>query len=90
MRVRPRQRAASTWNDVHASLASHVSRFSRRSLLRSQVEEEYHSERTWESDRFTPQECRLRDISYTAPVKVDVEYTVSDFLKCSRYSCANH
>ena len=27
------------------------------------VEEEYHSERTWESDRFTPQECRLRDIT---------------------------
>ena len=34
------------------------------------------AELTWESGRFTPQECRLRDITYSAPVKVDVEYTV--------------
>ena len=48
------------------------------------VEEEYHSERTWESDRFTPQECRLRDITYSAPVKVDVEYTVGATRKLKR------
>ena len=33
------------------------------------VEEEFHSERTWSSDRFTPQECRLRDITYSSPIK---------------------
>ena len=40
------------------------------------VEEDMSAELTWESGRFTPQECRLRDITYSAPVKVDVEYTV--------------
>ncbi|PAV80313.1 hypothetical protein WR25_16720 [Diploscapter pachys] len=27
------------------------------------------------NDRITPQECRLRDITYAAPIDVDVEYT---------------
>ena len=40
------------------------------------VEEDLSAELTWESGRFTPQECRLRDITYSAPVQVDVEYTV--------------
>jgi DNA-directed RNA polymerase III subunit RPC2 len=40
------------------------------------VEEEFHVARTWSSDRFTPQECRLRDATYSAPIKVDLEYTV--------------
>eukprot|EP00966_Prymnesium_polylepis_P312684 7225485-Prymnesium_polylepis.1 len=42
------------------------------------VEEEFSSERTWETDKFTPQECRLRDTTYSAPIKVDVQYTLSD------------
>ncbi|KAL3908592.1 MAG: hypothetical protein SGPRY_009736 [Prymnesium sp.] len=40
------------------------------------VEEEFSSERTWETDKFTPQECRLRDTTYSAPIKVDVQYTL--------------
>jgi DNA-directed RNA polymerase III subunit RPC2 len=33
-------------------------------------DQEFHNERTWQSDHFTPQECRLRDITYSAPIKV--------------------
>jgi len=47
-------------------------------------DQEFHSERTWKSDRFTPQECRLRDITYSAPIKVDVEYTVGAARKLRR------
>ena len=48
------------------------------------VEEDISAELTWESGRFTPQECRLRDITYSAPVKVDVEYTVGTQRKMRR------
>ena len=48
------------------------------------VEEDISAELTWESGRFTPQECRLRDITYSAPVKVDVEYTVGNQRKMRR------
>lgn len=27
------------------------------------------------NDRISPHECRLRDMTYSAPIKVDVEYT---------------
>jgi len=47
-------------------------------------DQEFHSERTWQSDHFTPQECRLRDITYSAPIKVDVEYTVGTQRKLRR------
>ena len=40
------------------------------------VDEESYTERTWTSDKFKPQECRLRDNNYSAQVRVDVEYTV--------------
>lgn len=33
------------------------------------LEEEYKSEKV------TPQQCRLRDITYAAPISVDIEYT---------------
>ena len=33
------------------------------------LEEEYKSEAV------TPQQCRLRDITYAAPIMVDLEYT---------------
>jgi DNA-directed RNA polymerase beta subunit len=39
------------------------------------LEEEYDSVRTWDAGKLTPQECRLRDITYSAPIKVDVEYS---------------
>lgn len=48
------------------------------------VEEDISAELTWESGKFTPQECRLRDITYSAPVKVDVEYTVGSTRKLKR------
>lgn len=48
------------------------------------VEEDISAELTWESGRFTPQECRLRDITYSAPVKVDVEYTVGSQRRLKR------
>ena len=48
------------------------------------VEEDIDAELTWESGKFTPQECRLRDITYSAPVKVDVEYTVGSQRKFRR------
>ena len=48
------------------------------------VEEEFHSERTWSSDRFTPQECRLRDITYSSPIKADIEYTIGTQRKIRR------
>eukprot|EP00962_Isochrysis_galbana_P043135 scaffold16329_cov121-Isochrysis_galbana.AAC.13 len=31
---------------------------------------DFHDERTWQKDHFTPQECRLRDITYSAPIRV--------------------
>ena len=30
------------------------------------VDEESYTERTWSSDKFKPQECRLRDNNYSA------------------------
>ncbi len=48
------------------------------------VEEDISAELTWEAGRFTPQECRLRDITYSAPVKVDVEYTIGSSRRLKR------
>ena len=48
------------------------------------VEEDISAELTWESGRFTPQECRLRDITYSSPIKADIEYTIGTQRKIRR------
>ena len=50
-------------------------RFSNLRLDQPSIEESIDAERTWENNHFSPQECRLRDITYSSPIKVDVEYT---------------
>ena len=39
-------------------------------------EEMMGEDRTWANGSYSPQECRLRDMSYSAPIKVDIEYTL--------------
>ena len=50
-------------------------RFNNCRLDEPSIDESIDAERTWVNGNFSPQECRLRDITYSSPIKVDLEYT---------------
>ena len=48
------------------------------------VDDSMAAELTWTNGKFSPQECRLRDITYSAPIRVDIEYTQGESRKLKR------